>query len=388
MASEIKVFYFTASVIVICIVIMILILCLLIYKLYCIKANWKKLRINSYMKVTNIGCVILFILVSMLDLYHLIRSEISDELISRHFEIVRISSDALYFASSLLLYIILVTKLYMVFSDTTYSISKYFIAIFCILMILFLIAAFMFDYELIEIENKPFDSRKDTDELTDQRVPEIVVLICVDICLNCIVSWLFIAKLRQVVLNISMEQLNGKEIMNEFQERRERVNIRSNSLQQALETALLGDQDDQDRKQKLLVVITRLTLLRYVFVSKFELNHFVITIILLCIISSVFQCICNQLFYLLLIWTSLLDDPRYIATFHGEGNLNMWYSINYGVRSIELALNSIIVCCSFEMNHNIYQCLCGCCDKICYRLCVKKTIHRVIDEIDESIQYD
>ena len=96
-------------------------------------------------------------------------------------------------------------------------------------------------------------------------------------------------------------------------------------------------------------------------------------------IFSCSQVILNQLFNICLIWISYVDDIN--DEWGWKERLNMWYSIAYSLRSIELAVNSVILCCNFEANRNIYQCVCGCCDRCAHKRCVQKTLDKIMEEL-------
>eukprot|EP01084_Bolivina_argentea_P228740 386250_1 len=100
-----------------CICIMLLLLFILICRLYCVRRRkqYQYIIIKGYIKCFNIICIMMFIAVSMIDLLHLIVSDIDHNILTvKHYDIVRVTSDGLYFVSSLLSYIILITKLHTV----------------------------------------------------------------------------------------------------------------------------------------------------------------------------------------------------------------------------------------------------------------------------------
>ena len=83
-------------------------------------------------------------------------------------------------------------------------------------------------------------------------------------------------------------------------------------------------------------------------------------------VHSIVQSIFNQLFFCFKIAEDFIT----------------WYSLCYVMRGAEGVINSIVLFCGFAMNRNVYKCLCGICDKGCYRCCVQRTINTLLTRLN------
>ena len=127
--------YFVIPIEIIAILIMLIILLSLSAKFISTTNNKGKKNISSRVKMITILCIITFISTLCVDLLHAISSECYK--IPSYFERfmrIRLISDSLYFASSLCLYSILLTKLYMVFKHIIYYLSYKYSILFCALL--------------------------------------------------------------------------------------------------------------------------------------------------------------------------------------------------------------------------------------------------------------
>ena len=324
------------------IVVMLWILSSLAFKLF-YKAN----NINPWIRGINILCITIFLSVSSLDLSHIMLSEELDENlydVANHFNAIRLSSDLLYFISSLLMYTIFIIKLYVMFSGTMYSVTYRFITVYAFMLSAFIICAILFERDFL------FFHRVKANKVERDRLPYTVSLIFMDVLLNASICWLFIVKLKQIVLELAMDELRTsprRPIIENFTN--EQVKSRSKSFVDSLQSEINLDEYD-DTKTKMLLIMTRLSIL--------------------CTTQAVF----NQFFLLLLVYIGF--------TKREDGDL--LFSIVYAVRAVEMALNSVILYCNFEINKKCYQCLCGYCNGVCYGFCVQKTIGTLIDKLEKQ----
>ena len=102
-----------------------------IYKMYILNNAKTRQKLSSLQILSHNICFIAIILTSIFDMLHGYGSMISNTglmgKISTPFVAdMEISADTFYYLSSLLLYIILISRLFSTFSNTSYAISKYF----------------------------------------------------------------------------------------------------------------------------------------------------------------------------------------------------------------------------------------------------------------------
>lgn len=240
-------------------------------------------------------------------------------------------------------------KLYSIFINTIYRISWRITLLFILLVIIFIFGATWFELDLALFE------KEGVHVVAQHRIMACILLIIDDIILNMVVLGLFVYKLRKIVLDIAEEEVTTQfyDVKCEFNEKQ--IRERSSSFTYSL-SEKINLHSTTDRKAKLLLIVTRLTVL------------------------CIFQSILNQLFFLLMIWVSIIND-RWYTDKHKE-DLLMWYSLCYIMRGIEGVINSVVLYCNFEINRNVYQFLCGACDKLCYDCFVSRTIKKLVASLN------
>ena len=147
--------YFALPLCGLCVVMIAFICSTLIYRFIKNTKRYSQLRktrkrtITPYIKFFNIFCICMFMSVPGVDLTHFILTEITDKPLDDDlYTKIRMIADCLYFASSLLLYILLMVKLYGVFRNTTYQISWRITFVFICMMIIFIVCAIWFELYL------------------------------------------------------------------------------------------------------------------------------------------------------------------------------------------------------------------------------------------------
>ena len=138
------------------IIIILFVLGLFIFKLYC-RLTPERKQISGPIKFINILCVLLFLGVISLDLTHEVSGLYYDQYLyesGHHFNTLRLTSDGLYFASSIIMYTIFVFKIYVVFNDTPYALHSLFYIIYIASVLAFIICAIIIKYSQRQIESR------------------------------------------------------------------------------------------------------------------------------------------------------------------------------------------------------------------------------------------
>lgn len=223
----------------------------------------RKSPIRLFVKLINIICITMFICVSLCDLIHFILTEKYDKPLNDLLFIdIRIIGDILYFSSSLLLYSILMSRLYSIFQNTAYFISWRISFLFICMVVIYIICATFFELDLIKYE------RNGSNNVSEHRMIICALLIIDDIALNILVLLLFVIRLRRIVLDIAYDEVSTQiDVESTFSEKqiRERSRSFTNTLSHKMNLYTATD-----KKAKLILIMTRLTVLWYVYI---KLNH-------------------------------------------------------------------------------------------------------------------
>ena len=181
---------------------MIFILIKLLIKLYCIRQK-KKLPILRFTKMMNIICFIFAILVSSLDLSHIVISKILDIPVISPWFVIKIPvmtlADIIYFLLSISVYILIIGRSYFAFQETMYKLSNMYLSFILFLIILAFTSMIFYVYYLYN---------------DFELIPDFIwIQLSIELVINISVLSLFIYKLRQQALLMqSFEKMNLSQI--------------------------------------------------------------------------------------------------------------------------------------------------------------------------------
>ena len=162
-----------------------------------------KFRIRPIFQLTAVICITSYVGTSIVDIIHISMADKQKDinLLSSRFKIIIGIGDLLYFNGSIVLYIILIYRLYSSFKSTIYAISRCAIIFFAISLILCSIIMLVYCIEIMVIYDITLGG---------------YLWICImgfDLFLNISMLTLFIYKLKQII--VDYYQINKELIMNE-----------------------------------------------------------------------------------------------------------------------------------------------------------------------------
>eukprot|EP01084_Bolivina_argentea_P072194 131134_1 len=312
-------------------------------------------RWNSVM-LTAVLYYLCIVTCSFLDTVHLFLCWITNKLVtSANYAIIKSTCDFLYFLSSSLFNIILFMRLYMVFKNSTHALSKKLI-VFISFQIICSIGLNITNSMLMIAYN---DELSDTIALTFY-----VSVIVLDLTVSLSMIVLFTAKLQKLIVQMKLNIIHAIRQDNECKTNivPKAINVNeasshcvsvmeqtlskyksNSSFVYSLPSATIPIQNNENRFKRLVIVMTRNSLLG---------------IIAICF---------NQLFYIISLIYFIVPGKDMLWKSHLFG------AFHYGLRI--LGMTGIGVCILLQMRfaQKSYYRICWICHIICFKCCVKCT---------------
>lgn len=353
-------------------------------------------KINKLIIVSLLTMIMSLVYV-LIDWYRIYYSlEMKYQYIDRWHKGLMVLNDVFYYIATVLLYIALIMRVYLLFQDTIYALSRK--------QILFLIGVITFDVFAIglfvfsiytavaSVESNIMGS--DTIRLALSGITVVIN----DFAINFFVLYLFLNKLYQMVSHLG-SQYQGIIIKYSDINDTKSVKIRQKYKNAKLSSDLSGDRDDynydncsitdadvDELEQANQSDISGMSGLRELYKNENEQNDLVnlmTKISLLTIISIVFE-----QFY-----TMEAAYNVYQLVINGKSTKSddIWFServvLGYGFRAIEAILNCAILYFAFIFNNKEYMCIFHCCHKCLKNICIECIKRKQIDLIqNEKIQ--
>ena len=278
-------------------------------------------RINKFYLWTTLLVMILYLSCSMVDIYHAYASYKNNHpMKDPSWDTIKFVADFLYFIGCTILYINIVGRLYLTFATTIYHLQIPILVVICCLITLSFCVMMMYCYIIAVLDDNKYFKWSAMCDLS---------LMIIDIILNTTILGLFVFKLRQLIINITINDLatstsNYKELVSTADDT------------DSISSTLLYDEYALKRKDRLITVVTRHTIL------------------------SCIAIICNQCFY-------SVNTVYYLYAPN-----ETWTAISYAGREIEGVIISLVLYLNFNFNMRIYKKLCNSCHMCCYN-CFKKS---------------
>eukprot|EP01084_Bolivina_argentea_P261996 442946_1 len=313
-----------------CVLIVFIVIIAFLYK-WIIKTVAK--RINRFYLCTTLAVMCLYLSATLIDISHASLSYYSGiKMKDPHWNYIKFVADFLYFAGSTVLYINIVGRLYLTFKSTVYRLKIPVLLCIMCLITLSIYVMLMYCYIIIALNNDYLSWSATCD----------ILLMTLDILLNIIILILFIVKLRQLIINVTINNLT--------------IEAQSTSVESTLDDSqtsrlLLANQKlDKfaiERRERLIRIVTRHTIL------------------------SCIAIICNQCFY-------SVNSVYYICCSN-----ELWTAISYGGRAIEGVIISLVLFLNFNFNIVIYK---KCCNRfhMCCYYCFKKYTNIHVKDLEND----
>ena len=341
----------------------------------------KTRNIHLFHRNTNLLCFTSCLICGIIDIIHIILSYKSHHTpLHDEYNNIKAAADICYFICSLSLSIILFGRIYFTFQNTIFSLSRFTIFIISIQILLSTLLDLAYIFLTIIIKHE---------KIIDKYArPMFLTLIGNDICVSLSMLYLFVYKLKELIININLVESgniihSAKAHINYHQNQRNSVNSGSTQLMTdgdtenvSINKSPLSPSSSRSASKSLLSQITAVThndmndgkggLIEF---DEHQLN--LIVVITRHTILSVFAIMFNQIFYVIG-YFSLNEE------WEGVDWLGIFV---YGMRLVGMCGIVTALYLSMKFNKKLYYSICKCCHLGCYTLCIKctkKTIRNTI----------
>ena len=350
-----------------------IILILFIYLYFKIRDHRSHKYMHPFYPYTNIFCLLLYLIAILVDCIHIgLSAFVTTEykVYDQHYGNVKIIADIAFFSSTTLLYIIMIGRLILTFNNTLYKLNKCLISI--IFVFIFISNAGMIYYVIsLKISSN-------IEKLDKRDQPVIAIIGGFDLVLNLILLFIFVLKIRQLV--ISIQDCDFEQFVNVNNKRdMYRVCGVTPSPTKSKDTVVtfsskssksISGRTSPTSSAKRNFFTKSPTFKRFIALDKNQRK--LITVITRHSILSSIAIIANLTYY-----TSLFID------FYSPKS-NISSLMNYGIRGISSTIIVITLCLNFGFNMKIYSFCCGKCHFGCYKICVSFTKTSIKQDIEQD----
>eukprot|EP01084_Bolivina_argentea_P077287 140157_1 len=319
---DVNMYWIVFPIMSICLLVMMFIFISLIYQIFILK---KAENIHQFYVKITILCMVFFILTTLTDLVHAVISYYTQIAMSAQwFDPVVCTADTCYYFGCITLYTLIIGRLYYTFKDTQYSLSKF--ALFIYVILLSTSSGIMIYYVYVVAKDHKLHNKSlgNTD----------ICLMIIDVILNTSMPILFITKLRKFILQMAVNDYNEC-ITNSIKYDKKHLNKLKKELEDDPSMIV-----SKSRQYKLIKVVVRHTILSTVAI------------------------ICNELFFLSNMLFYLYPTIQ---------NAEWWAKIVYTVRDVEGVIILSVLYLNFNFNQDCYHCCCRLCDICCSYIFIKST---------------
>ena len=282
-----------------------------------------KHKMHSIHQILSIICMSSCIATSIADILHIYIGKQKDlDLLHKSFRYIEAIGDMFYFASTLLLYIILINRVYSSFKLSAHAMSNKSIFFWIIVISILIILMMAYCVQLMVIYS------------LELNVYFWITVTMYDIFLNIAMMILFTYKLKKIV--VSSYDHHGSSLED---------SLITATHEHSVTLSYVSEIELDQNKRKYVQLIAKITVL------------------------GLMSILCNQSLYNMAIWYAFVKGGGY-----GQELLPF---ITYTMREMEGVVNCFILYLSFSINEKLYGKVCGLCHKLCYKICAYQTKEKI-----------
>eukprot|EP01084_Bolivina_argentea_P104107 186442_1 len=291
-----------------CVLLMIVVLIFLLFRVYVLNKS-----VDKCITPMTILLITFYVLTGLGDLNHAALSYVNNKSLATNYYFSADLADIFFFISNLLLYTLLLSRLYFTFQYSQYQISNKFI-IFIVILMLIVLALIIFYCAFLVPQYG----------ITKQFFPFAISLMITDIIINMLLGGLFGYKLYQTVKSQQNQLFMQVGLADDS-------SLSSNSSNMSVNE--VSSTDINNSQRRLVLLITKHTILSIIIVT------------------------INQLFWVL----------EVINIFYKQNEFT--YCLTYGIRTFQCMVITFILYLNCQLNHQLYHSMCNYCHVRCYNWC-------------------
>lgn len=336
------------------------------------KSNKYYRKCNKFVFLTTSAIIITYGNV-VIDCYHVWDSfeytKKSGNIVGPKFTIIMCVSDVFYYVANIFTYIVFIHRVYYTFKNSRYAIRKIHLVFLTIILVMDTVAIFIYVFCLTTFFANAQNSS------TDMLLIVLSFDTINDIAINITLLYLFLTKLRRIVLNLNFQSID--ELSSTQQQHNDRSTLIQNVGNSKETIDIDHDNNESTETDENLDFENMYSDIFNLDDKQKEIVYIMTKVSLLTIIAALFA----QSFNIITAFNEY--------TFSGNGYTEKLYIgaiIAYTCRGIEGFINCTVLYLMFTFSINEYKFCCGKCHKCLYSSCilnVKQNIRK-----DTQLKYD